>query len=252
MVKTLKHYKLENEQVFDRYEFKFILPNKIRERIEKEIGVFMRYDGHVTGGGASSYFVRSLYFDTKNKENFYDKIDGVKNRKKFRLRTYSPKLGTSPVYLELKTRKINRVSKKRVRIDETDNIPFSRDLDVDYINQRYSGSDLIDSFCFAALRDGIRPKVIVDYIRAPYVSDYDMNFRVTLDSELRCAPSKTLFDGAPAITGMLSGYSIMEVKFNRRIPAWFHKLIQAYDLERVSVSKFVLGMRNARCAVDNS
>jgi hypothetical protein len=252
MVKALKHYKLENEQLFERYEFKFILPDKLRKSIEKEIGVFMRFDGHVTGGGASSYFVRSLYFDTKNKANFYDKIDGVKNRKKFRLRTYRRNLGASPVYLELKTRKINRVSKKRVRIDEADNIFFSRDLDVDYINSRYPGSDLIDNFCFAALRDGISPKVIVDYVRAPYVSDYDMNFRVTLDSELRCASSKTLFDGAPAITKVLSGYSIMEVKFNRRIPAWFHKLIQAYDLERVSVSKFVLGMRNARCAVDNS
>ena len=53
MVKALKHYKLENEQVFERYEFKFILPNKLRKRIEKEIGVFMRFDGHVTGGGAS-------------------------------------------------------------------------------------------------------------------------------------------------------------------------------------------------------
>jgi SPX domain protein involved in polyphosphate accumulation len=252
MVGALKNSKFENEQIFDRYEFKFILLRRVRERIEKEISGFMRYDGHASGDGEKSYFVRSLYFDTKDNENFYDKIDGVKNRKKFRLRTYSPVFGASPIYLELKNRKINRVSKKRVRIDNVDNVCFSRELDVDYIKRRYSSSDVVDSFCFAVLSAGISPKVVIDYVRAPYVSEYDMNFRVTLDSELRCSGAKTLFDiGSPSVAA-LSGYSIMEVKFNRRIPAWFHKIIQAYNLERVSVSKFVLGMRGSRLAVDRS
>ena len=33
-----------------------------------------------------------------------------------------------------------------------------------------------------------------------------------------------------------------EVKFDRSIPLWFHRIIQSYNLRRESISKFVLGM----------
>ena len=37
------------------------------------------------------YLVRSLYFDNNIFTNFKEKIDGIKNRHKFRIRTYSMK-----------------------------------------------------------------------------------------------------------------------------------------------------------------
>jgi hypothetical protein len=44
----------------------------------------------------------------------------------------------------------------------------------------------------------------------------------------------------------------MEVKFHRRIPAWFHRILQTYNLDRVSISKFVLGMSSTGLAIDLS
>ena len=39
-----------------------------------------------------------------------------------------------------------------------------------------------------------------------------------------------------------AGFTILEVKFDRSIPLWFHRIIQSYNLTRQSISKFVLGM----------
>jgi hypothetical protein len=36
----------------------------------------------------------------------------------------------------------------------------------------------------------------------------------------------------------------MEIKFGKHVPAWFHKIMIKYQLERVSVSKYCLGMQS--------
>ena len=49
-----------------------------------------------------------------------------------------------------------------------------------------------------------------------------------------------------------AGYTILEVKFDRSIPPWFPRIIQNYDMQRLSVSKFVLGMEACNIAHDVS
>ena len=107
-------------------------------------------------------------------------------------------------------------------------------------------------FVSDTMKKRISPVVLVDYLRRPYVSEYDMNFRVTFDSNIMAKPSKSLFPSDEGFYHCLPGYTILEVKFYRKIPAWFHKLLLVYNLERVSVSKFVLGMKASRLAVDLS
>ena len=41
---------------------------------------------------------------------------------------------------------------------------------------------------------------------------------------------------------VITGFTVMEVKFRRHIPSWFHRLIQAYELRRVSMSKICKAM----------
>ena len=48
----------------------------------------------------------------------------------------------------------------------------------------------------------------------------------------------------------IPGYEILEVKFDRTIPPWFQKIIQTYNLKRLSVSKFVLGCETTELAYD--
>ena len=48
------------------------------------------------------------------------------------------------------------------------------------------------------------------------------------------------------------GYTILEVKFDRSIAPWFHRMIQNYNLKRLSISKFVLGMEYCNIAEETS
>ena len=86
-------------QKFERYEFKYVLPNSIINNLEEEILNFMEYDKFVKDKKNKSYFVRSLYFENNNNDNFYEKIDGIKFRKKYRIRTYSENF-TDNIFLE--------------------------------------------------------------------------------------------------------------------------------------------------------
>ena len=73
---------------FSRYEFKYLLKKEIRLLVEEEIRCFMQYDGYIDKELGNAYFVRSLYFDNAHSSNFFEKVDGMRTRSKFRIRTY--------------------------------------------------------------------------------------------------------------------------------------------------------------------
>ena len=239
-------------QEFSRFEFKYILNEELKNKVEKQIQHFMKYDGYAHPELDNSYFVRSLYFDSPSSFNFYEKIDGIKKRKKFRLRTYDKNYGNSPLFIEQKGRNVNRVFKHRIRINQNDIGQFYDAINFDQFIKNYRDTKIINEFITDSVKRKISPVVLVDYVRRPYISDYDMNFRVTIDNQIMAKASRTLFPDNDNFFHCLSGYTILEVKFFRKIPAWFHKLVQVFNLERVSVSKFVLGMKASGIATDLS
>ena len=212
----------------------------------------MKYDGYVHPEFNNSYFVRSLYFDSPNSFNFYEKIDGIKKRKKFRLRTYDKSLGKSILFIEQKGRNVNRVFKHRTQIEEEDLCNFYEINEFQRLIKKYGDMGIINEFITDSVKRRVSPVVLVDYMRRPYISDFDMNFRITFDSQIKAKSSNTLFPNDNNFLHCLPGYTILEVKFFRKVPAWFHKIILVYNLERVSVSKFVLGMKTCRIATDLS
>ena len=118
---------------------------------------------------------------------------------------------------------------------------------------RHSENPLISRFAARVLQSSEEPVVLVQYFRRAFVSNYDIDFRVTFDSQLYSAPSQSLFGVSNAnLLACLAGYTILEVKFKRRIPSWFHRLVQSYQLRRVSISKSCEGMITSGLAVDLS
>ena len=229
---------------FCRYEFKYILDLRRRGEIESEVANFMDYDGHVHEELDQAYYVRSLYFENEVATNFYEKIDGVRMRRKYRLRTYGTSFNSNlPIYVEEKQRNLDRVQKSRLRINYEHLNIFHDPFQFERLLKIYPKVELIERFVFDGLRRATQPKLLVDYIRRPYVSSYDINFRVTFDSALQSTATDKLFPSTLKNWAQgLAGYTILEVKFNRRIPAWFHRILQAHNLRRFSISKFVRGM----------
>ena len=169
-------------QKFERYEFKYILEKDLRIIIERDVKNFMKLDAYAKQN--QSYFVRSLYFDDPSFVNYFEKIDGIKLRHKFRLRTYTNEYNENiPIFLEVKGRINQRTYKKRLKIVKSDLIKFEGSDDLIKLNKDIN-NDLLNFFMFEKLRKNIRPLVLTDYHRAPYISDYDRNFRVTFDKNL--------------------------------------------------------------------
>jgi hypothetical protein len=233
-------------QKFERYEFKYILPKWVMNLVEDEIMHFMQYDNFVKNKKDKSYFVRSLYFENKENDNFYEKIDGLKFRKKYRIRSYSKSFDEN-LFLEQKAKDSDRVYKKRVNLKKNifDKIINNRINELNFESSKEI--DFFNDFTFKILTRREYPKIIIDYDRKPLISDYDSFFRISIDYNL--VARNISMDKE---VGCLIDYKIMEVKFFRRIPLWFHRVIQKYNLRRVSISKFVVGMKFMGYATDLS
>jgi hypothetical protein len=239
---------------FARYEFKYLLTKAVCGEIENEVRHFMSYDGHTHPEFGNRYMVRSLYFDNAASDHYYEKIDGIKTRSKFRIRTYGENSGPDmPIFLEQKGRHNNRTYKHRVPMSLDDLKLLTHPYQVDELLDVYPHLPLIEAFVFNVIRRRLKPVVLVDYLRRPYTSPYDINFRMTFDSALSASAVNKLYP-SPAVPRYLSqaGWTILEVKFQRRIPAWFHRILQAYSLRRLSISKFCKGMEVCSLAEDLS
>ena len=246
---------MKENQILYRYEFKYILNKKISDQIEKEALNFMIYDGHVKKELNNKYFVRSLYFENNFSSNFYEKVDGMKIRRKYRLRTYSnffdPKV---PIFFEVKGRISERTYKKRINIkNKYLNLFLSKSQNFNLLNL-YPNNEMIRNFIFDSFRKNLKPLILVDYKRRPYVNKFGLYFRLTFDTNLLSSKTNNLFsnDKNSSWLECKAGYTILEVKFNRSIPAWFHRIIQCYNLKRKSISKFVLGMSSCSLARETS
>ncbi len=237
---------------FFRYEFKYVIPSYLKEKLKKDISYFMKIDKYALLQDQEKYFVRSLYFENYNNSNFYEKIDGVRQRKKYRLRTYARDFNDrSLIFLEQKSRFENHVTKYRKKIFNKDLKLFYRSNKIFDLLKRYN-NPIISSFLYDYTKKNIRPKVLVDYYRTPYISNFDMNFRLTIDQNIVVYRASELFNNSNRKTNTLLDNFILEIKFRRRIPAWFHKIIMGYNLQRISISKFVLGIKYTKLASDLS
>jgi hypothetical protein len=232
----------ETKLHFSRFEFKYVLARDLRDAVEAELGHFVELDPYVEGHPDKQYFVRSLYFDDRDFQSFQAKMDGLHTRSKFRVRTYARNVDDpAPWFLELKGRYNNLVFKHRTPVlGAFDKRAAGRELCRVVLDHAEAGA-VRSQFEFELFKRRIEPTVLVDYVRRPYVSRFDPDFRLTFDSGLETAVADAVFPVGAVMRRMLSGYTVMEVKFRHHVPAWFHRIIQAYELRRRSISKVCTG-----------
>ena len=241
----MKLYNKNKTESFSRYEFKYLLPLKKAKHIEEEIKSFMVLDKNAQKNIKKNYFVRSLYFDNEFFSNFYEKVDGMETRKKFRIRVYSSNENSkSPIFLEMKGRQNQRTYKLRTKIDKSHVNYLINNENFDSLSKIYSTqNNVINHFIYDSLKKRIKPKVLIDYDRRAYFNKSGLLFRLTFDNNILSAASNELYNKQKHnFKETRAGYTVLELKFERSIQPWFHRIIQNYNLGRMSISKFALGM----------
>jgi SPX domain protein involved in polyphosphate accumulation len=248
--------KIDNKvNTFRRYEFKYLLPNPVASSIQSNIEHFMTLDPHTSKDMNGSYFVRSQYFENELYTNFYEKVDGMRERHKYRLRTYGQMpTKTNPIFLEKKGRKLERTMKGRIQLDY-EHLDLIYNKNFNGLLESFSNHSFIEGFVFDCIRKKLNPMIVIDYKRSPYISEYDTNFRLTFDRNIRASTlmGSTSIYAPPENqywSDVNTGFCTLEVKFLRRYPPWFRRIIQNYNLRRLSISKFSTGIEARGLAQD--
>ena len=240
---TAKHSK-HTRLNFQRFEFKYILPIQLADKMIPDLLVHMKWDPFVEEQG-TYYQVNSLYYDTDGFQCFHEKQNGVKRRKKLRLRIYDTVLKPeSRVYLEIKRKHDMVCLKDRLEIDfETLQNAIKNNNYTPFLKNGLSHSEkkVMEEFLWTQYRFQMKPKLLVKYIRRPLVAKINQYFRVTFDSQIKSLLTDSL-DPNQEMGDVYPEQLVLEVKFNNSLPHWFYQIIQKFDLHRSSFSKYCEGL----------
>ena len=213
----------------DRHEIKYAVSLFEAELLKRRLPCLLRPDAHA--GKDGSYFIRSLYFDDPDFTAYREKLDGVKERTKYRIRFYN--MDDSVIFLEKKTKDGDMTGKDSVRL--------TREL-ADAFIRGDRGLLRLEGLCgeLGRLRQGAwRPAVIVDYDRWAFKYPAG-NVRVTIDMNVRTAPYKSdVFDPKLLTVPVLDqGEAVLEVKYDDFLPAPVRELLHGVKKQRCAVSKY--------------
>ncbi|MEU6160311.1 polyphosphate polymerase domain-containing protein [Streptomyces sp. NPDC047130] len=225
---------------FNRFELKYLVPVEEAAAIRDELAERMDRDPHSSVGG---YGVWSLYYDTAQLRFYWEKIEGLKFRRKLRIRHYGDLDGVtdeSPVCVEIKQR-VNRVTQKR-RIT----LPYGAARRLCDGRETVEHSDKESAFVQEVLelivRLDLRPTAITGYQREALVGrDADTGLRVTFDRRVR-GRDRDFHFGIPNPENRFTippHLAVMEIKVNERTPHWITDLAARRNLNLVRVSKYV-------------
>ncbi len=222
-----------------RHELKYYINQGQYEVLSNLLKKILSRDSHTDENG--EYFIRSLYFDTVFDDALMDKIAGIENRNKYRIRIYN--CSDSFIRMECKSKYGNYIAKRNVLI--------SRDLCDQLVAGDPTGLENTSSGLlrevFREMRlNLLRPVVIVDYVREAYQHPAE-DIRITFDRQLRSGLfSHDLFNpNLPTVPPLTPDPIILEVKFNRLLPPYISGILSlaAGWSSRSAISKYVLCRR---------
>jgi SPX domain protein involved in polyphosphate accumulation len=216
---------------FSRFEFKYILDPLTYMEVRDFISALgISHDAHSNG---RPYQVTSLYYDSIGLDDYYDKAGGFLVRKKVRIRAYSHELdGTCDLHLEIKNKHDMYISKERALVSK------------EHWSDIESGdfTQLSRAFKYHLLTEGRIPVVIVRYEREAFDQWFHDRVRITLDRNIEAIRPVSLIAGkkiswydAVSVSGPRT---ILEVKFEKRLPWWFAFMMKKFSLRRTAYSKY--------------
>ena len=186
------------------------------------------------GNENNEYHIRSLYFDTIIDDALDEKIAGVGNRKKYRIRIYN--FSDRVIKLECKSKYGDLISKQSVSIPRE----LAEQLiagDPDGL-QRMRHPLFHDDYREMRTRL-LRPAVIVDYVREAYIHQAE-EVRITFDKQVRTGLySVDIFNPQiPTYPVFDDPVEILEVKFDEFLPSYLQAILSGVTAQRSAISKY--------------
>lgn len=214
-----------------RHEWKHEINNSDMIAIRRTMCAVARPDPHAVNG---TYNIRSLYFDNPADKALREKLDGVNQREKFRIRYYN--YDTSLIHLEKKSKLGGLCSKQSTTLTYEESQAIVKG-NLEWMRDCRARPLLQELYCKMVIQE-LKPKTIVDYTREPFIYAPG-NVRITLDYNIRTGLSCTDFLNPDCIT-IPAGDSpiILEVKWDAFLPSIIRDAVQISGRHQTAFSKY--------------
>lgn len=213
-----------------RHEYKHVITAYDRFVLRDRLWAVCRPDPHAIGG---KYEIRSLYFDNLDDTALREKLDGVSIREKFRIRYYNG--DTSFIHLEKKSKWDSLGTKAQARLTAAEAQAIV-DGDTEWMMK--TDRPLVRELGSKMTILGLRPKVIVDYTREPFIFGPG-NVRVTFDYNIRTGLKSVDFLNPDCVTvPVMDDPIILEVKWDGFLPSVIRDVVQLEGRRTGSYSKY--------------
>ena len=222
-----------------RHEWKYLINRAEKQLTDLRLRECMQLDPHAGEGG---YMIRSLYFDDYWNSAMEEKDAGVLMRKKYRIRIYN--CSDKSIKLERKKKFGSYIYKEAAPLTRQE-VEWILDGKHEFLLR--SSYRLCREFYIECVCNMMRPRVIVDYEREPWIMDTG-TVRLTMDMNVRAAVgSYDIFDSSlPTLDVLEPGKLVMEVKYTEFLPQIVRNLVPQSASEFTAVSKFVLCCEKTR------
>jgi len=197
----------------------------------------------------SSCFVVSQYYDSVDRDCYWEKQDGLKHRRKLRVRVYGQENGKIPpaVFIEVKAKSFSRGVKRRLNMSmeaaETlavgDSGLYLASLDGE--PTRYERM-VVDEILDLVNRRNFVSSVAIRYDRLAFQGTLDADdLRITFDYDLQCRFKKKALkpDCQDFERSILDDdMCIMELKTTSAVPLWLCQLLAQFKIRPQGFSKY--------------
>ena len=217
-----------------RHELKFKISNSAAEVLKQKLSLILKKDKNAYYSDGS-YLIKSLYFDDLDSTSYYEKMDGVLYRKKYRIRIYNN--NDEFIRLEKKMKHNTYTAKEQILI--------SKDIYSKILNGKLDEIDsptgLLEEFITNSKTKHLVPSVIVLYHRIAFTYPIS-EVRITFDSHIQSGLyNYDLFDkNVPMYNVSESGKQVLEVKFNEVLPLHIANILNDIPSCKEAVSKFAI------------
>lgn len=214
-----------------RHELKYLINQHQKDLMSIKLRNLCYRDPYSDADGG--YLISSLYFDDHCNSAYFDKLAGIKDRKKFRIRVYNHQ--SDVIKLERKVKRDNVIHKTDLRISKEEYDDLLKG-EVGFLLQK-DHAVAKDFFIHYRTRN-LRPGVVVEYRREAFIYDFG-DVRVTFDRFLRAGVfRKDLFSDGYLISAFPDEQIILEVKYTGYFPDVIRRIIQLNSPQRQACSKY--------------
>ena len=226
-----------NNEIFKRYEIKYLVTKEQRALIENVFKEKMVPDTY----GEST--ICNIYYDTPDMRLIRNSLEGPAYKEKLRVRSYGQIKPGEEVFVELKKKYDGVVYKRRVTMQENKaRIYLDKNLKID---NPVKGNSFLERQIvkeldyFKAFYKKLKPAVYLCYDRTAYFSNEDSSFRVTFDKNIRWRTEDMKLTSKPGGRDILEdGMSLMEIKTANAIPKWMVDILSSEKIRKTSFSKY--------------